>query len=229
MRQQVSQLAQQSQQQLAQAQQRAAVLERELELIRQQRETADEERLDPVEKFKRATMREALAATEKKLGPQLQAQRQEHAKLVQSIQAQKAQQESEGRIRQYSAWTDEAVHNFMEKHEPATVQKNFERVKTQVLNYAAAGGYDPSPQGISQAADAWRRLAYDFVLADMKARSRASVEKRKVGEGVPQGLTSARRPGNGKGKITMEQARKLGFSTPFEARASLEEQKWGNR
>lgn len=202
----------QQQQQSAESAQQQAVLQKELEIIRQQQSLADEEHLDPVEKLKRQIERETLQKAQTQFGGEIDAVRQQYQALIQQQQEQQARYERQQRIAAYDAEATQAANNLLSRVEPNIAKGMLENVKTQILNYGAGLSMLPA-----EAAKEWQKVAYQYVLADLKSRNKRNGETLRKSQAMPQTNPGNRRVAKGKKRVTHEEARKRGFANALEA------------
>lgn len=205
-----------TQKRLAEREREHAVAMKELEIIRQREQEAQEAQLDPLEKAMRIERRKAISETEGRLKQELAKRDQELAQFKKQFNERIQQEETEKRvqhrIRQYETNADSALSNLFKGLPAEKAQALSPRVKTQILNYAAAHNIMPE-----QAAKAWDRIAHEYVLAKMRLKAAPNGEAVKKGGAIPPGNPAGRKPTKGNGTVTQAQAKKMGHANALEA------------
>lgn len=206
--------AQQVQQQQQQLQEQYTAAHRELELLKQGQEVAEEANLDPVEKLRRQVKREAIHEAQAKLLPEIEQLKKIHEdfKLEQQkqISAQATQQRVEGYMREAEKISRELMSDLdMEK------SKGLEQhISGLILNHAANSpdciGLSPN-KAMKLAGKEIEKIMMQFAVGKMKAKTSKNGERVKKSQKVPRAAPSARVSAKGKAMPSYESLRSQGF------------------
>jgi hypothetical protein len=218
--QQVWQQQQQYTQQQQEMDKQYAIAQKELEMLRQQRELADEASLDPVERLKRETMRDALKAAEAKLMPQIEEERRYRQQMEQQWQKQQHETQVRERIGALSKQNEMAASTLMDGFSEQQRGVLRDSLETFILNWSASNNVAPQA-----GAKEFDRFATQYVRARDKARAQKTKLPRSKASAVPADITRHGRKGTtGKGKrVTYAQAREAGFDNVLDFLASQED------
>lgn len=221
------QVQREAEQRYAQLEKQHAVAAREMELIRQREEAAQEAQLDPLEKAMRIERKKAMSEVEQRLRQEydqrFQQMSQRQQQLVEHLQKQQQEAEIQSRIQGYDQQTDHAIRELMNGLSPDLVKELAPLTKTMALNLAAAT--NRLPQDAAKAVDKW---AHRYVLAKMKLKAVAGAATSAKGAKVPPGLPAGKKPTKGNGRITQQQARANGFSSALEAQIASNPPPWAS-
>lgn len=199
--------------QMQEDRERLIAAEKELELLRRQRELTEEEGLDPAERLKRQAIREANELNRREREQELSAIRQEHEQFKQQVQQQREQAAREARISGYDQQATFASAGLLEDLPTETAQGMFDQTKTMVLNWAAAHGY----RDLRDAANDFDKFAMKYALAKMRLRNKARGAQRKKGQEVPSASPTSKRNVKGRPIPTMAQATAKGHEDVLDA------------
>lgn len=223
--QQQAQYQRQLEQRYTELEKQHAVAAREMELIRQREEAAQEAQLDPLEKAMRIERRKAMSEVEGRMRQEydqrLYQMQQQQQQLVQHLQQQKQESEIQSRIQGYERDTDMSISEMLKGLPTEKITALAPSVKTMVLNLAAATNRLPK-----DAAKEWDRIAHTYVLNKMKLRSSAAATTAANGAKIPPGAPAGKRPAKGNGRMTQEQARKSGYGSALEAMVANSPPSW---
>lgn len=218
----------QTEQRLQEREREHAVAMKELEMIRHREEQAQEAALDPLEKAMRIERRKAASEIEGKFAPQIQQAQREAAAVKKQFQeyveSQKREQRVQQKIGQYTQNADAAVSSMLKGFSSEDAAQLSPRVRTQILNYAAAHNILPDA-----AAKEWDRIAHAYVLRKMKLKAAPNGEAAKKGAGVPPGNPAGRKVAKGNGTITQSQAVKSGHRNALAASIASNPPNWARR
>lgn len=209
------QWANQMQQQHHQLREQLVVAQKELELIRQQSSLQDEEKLDPVERFRRQAVREAEELVSKKFQERFDQQESRITEMLEAQKREKEEGERKQRINGYREATSLAVDSILKGVSPEKSAPMKTLLESHVLNLAAARNILPA-----QAAKEFARVAHAFVKASTEKQAKANVEKLQKSKQLPVTQTNNRKPGKGKSRVSYKEAVKHGFRDALDWRSS---------
>jgi len=204
-----SQWQQYHQQEVAKLAQERAVLARELELVRHEREAHEEQSLDPAERVKRSIEQRALELAKSEFSPQLEQLRKEQQQaLAQFAEQRKAAERSERITAVQKATADAASSMLAELGDIAP--KLQKRMETTILTYTAAMGGDPGER-----AKELDKFMHQYVLAKLQHKARGNKVKLEKGAAVPQ-ASKSRKPATGKSLPSWSDIRAQGKTDYFD-------------
>ena len=190
--------------------------EKELELLRRQRELSEEEGLDPAERLKRQAIREANELNRQERDVELAAIRKDHEDFKAQLARERNAAAREQRINGYDQQASYATASLLEEFPSELAEKMYDKTKTMVLNWGAAHGY----RDLRDAARDFKDFAMKYALAEMKLKGRARGEQRQKGKKVPSASPTSKRTVKGRPVPTMDQARKKGHEDVLDAMRS---------